>query len=569
MKGILALFCLSVVFASFAGEYVSGKMSPEFTIYLNSDFTRQDAIDLSLGKKITKGDCRRVVPDAETGLVDFIANGGDFTSSVASKVALLLGEFIADADGEAILGGGGDWFWECFVNGRNIIDIFNGGNGTKPISKTNVPFVVSVKKGKNLVAFRVKAGSAGWSAALGVLENKAKKKHRTYLTHASVGTVTVNFFTAAPVAGFVEYRPVGTDKWLRSYDIVGGLLRNDSNKHTIKLTGLQSNTVYEYRTGYIQIDSQERYGKVRKFRSFTDKPLEFKMFYTSDTQFPPGERQQWLKNYIKNCNAAEADIFFHGGDIDHGFYHAARVYLDSFINVLKAGSSHDQVLAISRGNHEYRGTESCHFFRYFGEVGNTRSYSMFRQGNVCFIVLDSGEDKPRVANNPNYYRTFDQPLMHEQRKWLEEAVKRPEFQTAKFRVVLVHSPMHQPYMSKSAKIVTDGILSGDKTQYKIDLWVCAHTHRYARSAAPGKPELRYIDERATAVQASPFITNGVLLVNDGPNGKDADGSGILFHFRENEIEVKAMWQDGRVFDHFSIFPGGVLKEHQKITKVGK
>ena len=563
MKGILTLLCLAVVSAVFAGEYVSGKMSSEFTVYLNYDFSRQDAIDLSLGKKISKGDCRRVVPDAENGLVDFAAIYGNFKRGVTQETALMTGEFFADADGEVVLGGGADWFWECFINGRNFIDLLNGGNGIKPVSKTNIPFIVPVKKGKNHIALRVKSGYDGWNAALGVLKDMEKAGY-TYLTHASAGTVTVNFFTITPVAGFVEYRPAGTAKWLRAYHIVGGLLRNDSDKHTIKLTELKNNTIYEYRTGYIQFDGQERFNKIRTFRSFTDKPLEFKMFYTSDTQFPPAERQQWFKNYLKNCKASEADIFFHGGDIYHTYYTAAPIYLDTFINILTAGRTHDQMLAISRGNHEYRGTESSHFFRYFGEVGNTRSYSMFRQGNVCFIVLDSGEDKPRVTNNPNYCRTFDQPLMHEQRKWLEDAVKRPEFQTAKFRVVLVHSPMHQPYMSKSAKIVTDGILSGDKAQYKIDLWVCAHTHRYARSVAPGKPELRCIDERAVSVKDSPFITNGVLLVNDGPNGKDADGSGILFHFKENEIEVKAMWQDGKVFDHFSIFPGGVLKEHQKI-----
>ena len=563
MKKILSSLLITAAFFAFAGEFVSGRMSTEFTIYLNADFTRQDVIDLSLGKKITKGDCRRVKPDAETGLVDFIANGGKFKSGGSQKTALLLGEFIADTDGDAVFGGGADWFWECFINGRNFVNTFKAGNGKKPVSMSNFPFVATVKKGKNLIALRVKSGSAGWSAALGALKDTVPAKlclnRRTYLTHASAGTVTVNFFTVMPAGAFVEYRPAGTSEWQRNYETVGGQVRNDSDKHTVKLNDLRHNTLYEYRTGYIQKDCQERYNEIRTFRSFTDQPLEFKIFYTSDTQYPPSQRIQWLKNYIEKAGAAKADIFFHGGDIDSLFFEADPIYLDSFINVLTAKRTQDQIIAVSRGNHEYRGEESGRFFRYFGGPEN-KSYFMFRQGNVCFIVLDSGEDKPRIARNPLYFRTFDQELMHEQRKWLETAVKHPDFQTAKFRVVLIHSPMHEPYMAKSSKILTDGLLTGDKAKYKIDLWVCGHTHRYARSITPGKPELHCMDERASAVKKSPFITNGVLLVNDGPGGNDGNGSGILLHFRENEIEIKAMSQTGKVFEHFLIGAGGVLKD---------
>ena len=54
MKKILSSLLITAAFFAFAGEFVSGRMSTEFTIYLNADFTRQDVIHLSLGKKSQK-----------------------------------------------------------------------------------------------------------------------------------------------------------------------------------------------------------------------------------------------------------------------------------------------------------------------------------------------------------------------------------------------------------------------------------------------------------------------------------------------------------------------------------
>jgi hypothetical protein len=297
--------------------------------------------------------------------------------------------------------------------------------------------------------------------------------------------------------------------------------------------------------------------------------VEFKLFYTSDTQMPLKRMTRVMQNFMVNCKGAEADIFFHGGDICNTYPGATdKIFLNSFLNVLGAEMKHTPVVAVSRGNHEYRGDYSGDFFRYFGGREN-KSYNMFRQGNVCFIVLDAGEDKPRIPKTENYGRTFDRVLMNEQRAWLEQVVKTPEFQTAKFRIVLLHSPMTEKYMGKSGKILTDGLLTGENAPHKIHLWVTAHTHRYARTVAAGQTAVRVTDEKAAPYVKSPFAGKSLLIVNDGPGGADLNISGLLFHFKENEINIKAMTPEGDVFDHFSVFPDGSLKEHDTKLKLMK
>ena len=47
----------------------------------------------------------------------------------------------------------------------------------------------------------------------------------------------------------------------------------------------------------------------------------------------------------------------------------------------------------ARGNHETRGEFATSFQRYFSPK-EPYLYYIFRQGPVCFIMLDTGEDKP-------------------------------------------------------------------------------------------------------------------------------------------------------------------------------
>ena len=76
--------------------------------------------------------------------------------------AILFNEFESNSDGVMQVGMAADWWFECFVNGRHIYDTLSSGNSIKPFSPENHIFNFPVKKGRNLLAVKVKAGSEGW-----------------------------------------------------------------------------------------------------------------------------------------------------------------------------------------------------------------------------------------------------------------------------------------------------------------------------------------------------------------------------------------------------------------------
>lgn len=553
-----------------AAEFVKGTLSTEFLLYLNGSLKASNAAALSNGVQVPGTSPQKVVP--KNGYID-IAALVKKSSFREQTPALLSMTYTAEEDGRALFGVGAEGWFECYINGKKV-HASPLGNMVRPVSLYCEPFTTAVKKGENRIVLRVLSGTSAWSAAFGTLTRAQMERGQSpdfrpspWLTHSSVGTATVNFITRKPAIAFVEYRVKGGKTWQRAYELLGGQPRHDLTKHTIVLKDLKPDTVYEYRAGAKNKAHgwKEIIGRIRTFRSFTDKPVNFKLFYISDTQFPAERRVALLKQYYKNCKASEADILFHGGDVYNYFFDASKVYLDSFLDVVvRAVPDRSQTIAISRGNHEYWGYESQEFFRYFGGRDN-KSYGMFRQGNVCFIVLDSGDDRGYNRNSPWHARNFTAELMKEQRQWLAEAVRKPEFQTALFRVVLSHSPGNEKYMNDSIRTITDGILTGENPPHKVQLWVCCHTHRYNRSAEPGKASMRTFNEK-TAILESPFIPHGVVVINDGPSFGGYDESCIMFDFREKEIEAKVMTAEGKLFDHFSVFPDGKLKEHSTILK---
>ena len=554
-------------------EIAKGTLSPTFNLYVNAPLTEQDAVALSQGQK-PKAQVFQVTPD-KNGFVNIIKSGGKYAYKERTP-ALLEAVFVAENAGKIWFGAGADWWFSCFVNGNKIFSTMDFGNSVQPFGKDNYPFPVEVKKGENRIVLLVHSGSAGWGGAMGLMADPAEREKidklqlafAPYLTHATSGSVIVNFISDKPAVAFVDYRVKGESTWNQAFDLLGGQVRIDETKHTVKLTGLKSDTVYEFRMGMKAKahSAVEHHSAIYTFRSFTAAPKDFTVFYTSDTQFKLPERIQLLQDYIKNCNAGDADLFIHGGDVYHDYFDAKGVYLDSFLNVLTAGRTHCQPVIVTRGNHEYRGNESSDYFRYFGGRNN-RSYGMFRQGNVCFIVLDTGEDKPRRPLDSWYARNFDMELMKEQREWLENAVKSPDFQTAQFRVVFSHSPGDEQYMGDAVKVMTEGLFTGSSPTHKIHFWVSAHTHRYTRTVAADGKAVRAVSNKVM-VRESPAYGICAALVNDGPGGADGcDASAVKISCRANELEVQSMTRDGKVFDHFSILPDGSIKEHHSELKV--
>ncbi len=81
--------------------------------------------------------------------------------------AVFYQEFTAPADGEMTLGMAADWCFACYINGELAYNTLKQGNLSQDYAPENHVFNVPVRKGRNLIAVKVFAGSKGWRFVCG------------------------------------------------------------------------------------------------------------------------------------------------------------------------------------------------------------------------------------------------------------------------------------------------------------------------------------------------------------------------------------------------------------------
>ncbi|MBS1368953.1 MAG: hypothetical protein HPZ91_03255 [Lentisphaeria bacterium] len=96
--------------------------------------------------------------------IDLARQSGSFSPK---REAVLFNEFTSPETGYMPAGFSADYWMEIFVNGEKVYDTLAGGNGGSIVYDSH-EVLLPVRKGKNLLAVRVLAGSAGWSLAWGV-----------------------------------------------------------------------------------------------------------------------------------------------------------------------------------------------------------------------------------------------------------------------------------------------------------------------------------------------------------------------------------------------------------------
>ena len=92
----------------------------------------------------------------------------------------------------------------------------------------------------------------------------------------------------------------------------------------------------------------------------------------------------------------------------------------------------------TRGNHETRGAFATEFQRYFSPKEENIYYT-FRQGPICFVVLDTGEDKPDSDIEYAGITVYDE-YRTEQAEWLRRVLDSKEYKDAPFKIIVAHIP---------------------------------------------------------------------------------------------------------------------------------
>lgn len=297
--------------------------------------------------------------------------------------------------------------------------------------------------------------------------------HGPYVSNISNDSATISWGTAGKVPAFVQYREKGSkDAPKRVYsNKQHGILKHDT-AHFVKLENLKRGVEYEYELFALSpVALKEKSSKiVRSFRMPEANLKEFSFIVSSDIHSDVG-----FLNKIISTEAAD-NASFHAllGDL---LSHAAGrdALYDGIIAPLVANENKKAVerpFVFVRGNHEELGVYAAEYFTVMKHP-TEKSYYTFNYGDVCFIVLDSGNDT--IDSTPYFSNT---ELYAEEKTFLQEVVKSDAYKKAKRRIVFVHIPPlgTSPRMKELSKLLQ----TLAKAEVKPDAMLCGHMHNYMR-----------------------------------------------------------------------------------------
>lgn len=364
-----------------------------------------------------------------------------------------------------------------------------------------------------------------------------KIQHGPYLQNLKETEVTIVWVTSKPSIGWVELAPDDQSNFYleerpQYFNSTNGL-KTITTTHSVKIKGLTPNTKYHYRIYSKEVVSTKGeevyYGKTVATNVYSRKPLTFT---TNDknkleTSFimlnDIHSRTQEIPQLLKVANYEKVDKVIFNGDMVSNLLNEEMIFndfMDASINLF----AKEKPMYYARGNHETRGLFASSFQNYFSPK-EPHLYYLLRQGPICYIFLDTGEDKP--DSDIEYYdRTDYDKYRTEQAEWLAQAVQSKEFIEAKFRVVIAHIP----------PLPNDDVWHGQKevlrkfvpilNQANIDVMLSGHLHYY-------------INNKPTSSVQFPVVVN-------------AHNTAIKGVTHEDELQLEVWDLDGKVIDKIVI-----------------
>lgn len=310
--------------------------------------------------------------------------------------------------------------------------------------------------------------------------------HGPYIQHLDQSGVTIVWTTNKDAVSWVELAPEdSTHFYLRErpkYFSAEFGFKDVSKVHSIRIRNLTPGTKYRYRVYSREVLKREgnrlQYGNVAASKIIRERTLEF-------TTINPKKQSlsflmvndihgnnDLLKTLLTRADFPKADFVLFNGDMASTFTSEEQVFGD-FMDKAVELFAKEKPMYYCRGNHETRGNFADEFPRYFPSPSG-KLYYLLKEGPVCFIVLDCGEDKPDSDIEYSGIAAFD-AYRDTEMNWLKQAVKSSDFTESLFRIVVVHMP---PF----------GGWHGNDEIYRkfvpvlneagIDAMLCGHLHSY-------------------------------------------------------------------------------------------
>lgn len=288
-------------------------------------------------------------------------------------------------------------------------------------------------------------------AILAFAQERIAIKYGPYLQNLKETETTIVWLASKPSVGWVEIAPDDGSNYynaerMQYFDATNGV-KNTSLIHTVKVSGLKPGTRYRYRVYSKEVLKHEgveiTYGPVAATDVYGAKPLTF---VTNDHNKPSTSfvmindihgRMADIPTLLRAAGYEDKDLVLFNGDMLTQLRNEEELFA-GFMNASIDLFAKEIPMYYARGNHETRGLFATSFQHYFAPQ-EPHLYYMFRQGPICFVILDSGEDKPdsdiEYSGITDYDRYRDQ-----QASWLAEALKSKDYTEAKFKVIICHMP---------------------------------------------------------------------------------------------------------------------------------
>jgi predicted phosphodiesterase len=342
-----------------------------------------------------------------------------------------------------------------------------------------------------------------------VAQEKISISHGPYLQNLGADEVTIVWTTNRSAVSWVETAPIDSTHFYlterpKTFAVKNGI-KLEGYVHAVKLRGLQPGATYRYRVFSQEVLGRDRheitYGKVasttayRPFTFTTLNPNKAALSFVMVNDIHG--RSEALDTMLNLTKAGEADLVFFNGDMVSSMTDEDDLFR-GFMDVGVKAFASNVPMYYARGNHETRGVFAPRFQDYFSPL-SPELYYLVRQGPVCFVVLDCGEDKPDTDIEYSGITDYD-AYRSLQAVWLKGAVTSKEFTEAPFKVVVCHMPPERDWHGE-AEILNKFVPILNEAG--IDLMLCGHLHRHYKR--PANSRIRFpvlINSNKAAVRAS-------------------------------------------------------------------
>ena len=366
-----------------------------------------------------------------------------------------------------------------------------------------------------------------------MLYSQIKIMYGPYLQNLYDSEVTVVWESDKKSVGWVEIAPDDgshfySEERSKHYDSTNGV-KNVSALHSVRIKGLLPGKTYMYRVYSQEVTSHKgvkvHYGDIAATDVYYREPLRF-------TTLDPNKKEVsflMINDIHGRDSIAEAllqiadyknkDLIFFNGDMVSEFKDKESIFNGFMSRSIKMFAS-EKPMYYARGNHETRGLFATSFQRYFSPK-EPHLYYLVRQGPVCFIFLDTGEDKPDSDIEYSGITDYDR-YRTEQAQWLAQAVQSDDFKQAKYKIVIAHMPplpdknLWHGQMEVLEKFVP--ILN----QAGVDVMLSGHLHRYFNNKPTDKVKFPVIDNAHKTVIKAVAESNQLVLEVKDLQGKPVD-----------------------------------------------